>query len=146
MKEDHPLRKMTLTRLAQLFLPHACVFSLLAVLSACDHWLAQYQQQLRNQITKMFADIEIKKKEIEEQEERDRYKTNTHTMHIRPHTHTRAHIHTHIHTHACAPQCTSHYRKRQREEEEELAEKAKREKEWKTQWDVSGRVCFMHVY
>ena len=49
-----------------------CVFSFvwysLRLWSLC----LQYQQQLRNQITKMFADIEIKKKEIEEQEERER--------------------------------------------------------------------------
>ena len=71
--------------------------------------------------------------------------THTHThIHTHTHTHTQTHTHMHARMHTHTHTFHPHYRKRQREEEEQLAEKAKREKEWKTQWDVSGWAGFAH--
>ena len=58
----------------------------------------QYKQVLHNTLTKVIADLEIKKKQMEEREHNER--------------------------------------KRQREMEDELVSKAKREKEWKQEWEV----------
>jgi len=49
-------------------------------------------------MTKLFADLEIKKKKMEEQESKEK--------------------------------------KRQRDEEEAIDQKAKRDKEWKSEWEV----------
>ena len=40
---------------------------------------------------------------------------------------------------------TCYFRKREREEKEELVEKAKKEKEWKQEWDVSMPLASIFV-
>ena len=62
----------------------------------CSH--LQYKQQYHNSMTKLFADLELKKQKVEEQESKDK--------------------------------------KRQGEEEDAVELKAKREKEWKSEWEV----------
>lgn len=60
--------------------------------------LLQYKQLYRNAMTKLFADLELKKHKMEEAESKDR--------------------------------------KRQRDEEDAVEHKAKKDKEWKQEWEV----------
>ena len=70
----------------------------------CSH--LQYKQQYRNSMTKLFADLELKKQKMEEQESKDK--------------------------------------KKQREEEDAVEFKVKKEKEWKSEWEV-GITRLLHV-
>ena len=70
----------------------------------CSH--LQYKQQYRNSMTKLFADLELKKQKMEEQESKDK--------------------------------------KRQREEEDAVEFKVKKDKEWKSEWEV-GITRLLHV-
>ena len=73
-------------------------YEVIILLYWCIFYNIQYKQQYRNSMTKLFADLELKKQKMEEQESKDK--------------------------------------KRHREEEDAVELKAKREKEWKSEWEV----------
>ena len=73
---------------------------------------------IRNKMTKLFADYELKRQKMEEVDANDRY--------VQERGAEREEL-----------GCMFFQKTREREEKEELVEKAKKEKEWKQEWDVS---------
>ena len=94
---------------------------------------------LRNTLTKLFADLEVKKKKLED---RDQAERSVNTIHkcgqgkiLLQLIICRYLVVTLMMCYTCST--VAHYRKRQKEQEEATEEKVKKQKEWKQEWDVS---------